>query len=240
MKIIMSMFLVSTLVNATAKTNAEAVTNAELLERIQKGDTDAVLEAGKTGEKSFIPVLEGVARPHFEAHINPERAKRLGPKLVEEIKKSQARPVYDEPIALNARMALAKLGVKEYLDEILLEATNPTNSPVYKEAEQYATFAPSRGDALWIQMKAFQKLAYVKDRSTVKTLASFLYGRENAEGAIVGGDVIFLAPSEMAMQTLAQIVDNPPKTDPWPSDETHDARIKAWQQWWEQNKGKYP
>src|SRR5438128_1606623 len=76
-----------------------------------------------------------------------------------------------------ARAALSKLGVKKYLDEVLLEATGPTNHPVYGEAEKHPGSSPSKFDRLRVQMEAFKKLAYIKDRSTVKVLASFLYGK---------------------------------------------------------------
>jgi hypothetical protein len=143
----------------------------------------------------------------------------------------------DEPWA---RAALAKLQVKKYLDEILLEATGPANHLVPEENEKHPVSTRSKHDRLWIRSQAFGKLGYIKDRSTVKVLISLLSQRENAEGSNVGGDMIFLAPSEMAMQTLAQIVDNPPLTNRWESGETQDARIEIWQQWWEKNKDKYP
>jgi hypothetical protein len=42
------------------------------------------------------------------------------------------------------------------------------------------------------------------------------------------------------MKLLAQIVDNPPQINMPDTYDTHDARIKIWQQWWEKNKDKYP
>jgi hypothetical protein len=241
MKSILSTILACVLVNGVPRTNAETQSSAELLTKVQQGDRKAILEAGKTGDKIFIPILEKMAKPpRFVYQIDPEMAKRLGPQVVEETQKSQAHPVYDEPSAVSARMALVKLGVKEYVDEILTEATSPTNSPVYKDLGQYPQYFQRKSDAIKIQMLAFDKLVYLKDRSTVHVLAALLYARENPQDYIVGGDVIFDLPSSMTMQTLAQIVDNPPKIDLPPVSETHDARIKIWQQWWEQNKDKYP
>jgi hypothetical protein len=80
-------------------------------------------------------------------------------------------PVYNDSTAAAARMALAKLGVKEYLDEIVLELTNPTNSPVFKESEGHPGF---RYNPIRLRNGAFDKLAYIKNRSTVRAIASFL------------------------------------------------------------------
>lgn len=179
--------------------------------RIQQADEDAILEAGRSGDTNFIPALEA---------------------------KAQERQTDRRTIA--AKMALAKLGVRKYLDEILLEARNPANSPAYKGREKSNGGFPSQFDKLWVQMEAFKKLEYIKDRSTVKTLASFLYDKENREDYLVGGDVVFDSPSDTAMRILAQMVDNPPQTNLPVVNETHDARVKIWQQWWEKNKDKYP
>jgi hypothetical protein len=139
-----------------------------------------------------------------------------------------------------ARAALAKLGVRKYLDEILLEATGPTNQLVHQENEKHPAPAASEHDRLGDQMFAFDKLAHIKDRSTVKVLASFLYGKENTKWHNEGGDVLLPSASSIAMATLAAIVDNPPKVDALPTPEIEAAEIKTWQQWWEQNKDKYP
>jgi hypothetical protein len=141
-----------------------------------------------------------------------------------------------------AKKALAKLGVKKYLDEILLELTDPTNSPAGKELIGPPGFPPKHV-ALVVQTRAFEKLAYVKDRSTVKVLTSFLYGKENPEDYVERGGfdmVVYQPPSEMAMRTLAQIVDNSPAVNLSGTNDTRDARVKIWQQWWEKNKDKYP
>jgi hypothetical protein len=134
-----------------------------------------------------------------------------------------------------AQKALAKLGVKKYSDEILLEATDPTNSPAARltMAQPGVPGFPPKHVGLEVQMRAFKKLAYVKDSSTIRTLASFLYAKENPEDYVERGGfdmVVYEPPSRMAMKTLAQVVDNPPAN----------RDVKAWQQWWEQNKDKYP
>jgi hypothetical protein len=186
MKEILSMFLPCILLSAVASTQAQQPTNAFLLARVRQGDPDAILEVGKGGDRSFVPILESMARPHITVHIDSEKAKAMTPRQLEEVKRGMKVPVYDEPAARNSRMALAKLGVREYLDEILVETTSPTNSPVYKEREDCPEFLPSKSDALLIQMNAFKKLAYIKDRSTVKVLASFLYAKENPQDYLFG------------------------------------------------------
>jgi hypothetical protein len=144
-----------------------------------------------------------------------------------------------------AQKSLAKLGVRKYLDEIVLEATDPTNTPAAKAtmSQPGVPGFPPKHVGLWVQMQAFKKLAYIKDRSTVKVLASFLYANENTDDYIERGGfdaVVFDRPSEAAMRILLQIVDNPPKISIPDGSDTHDARVKIWQQWWEQNKAKYP
>jgi hypothetical protein len=142
-----------------------------------------------------------------------------------------------------ARAALAKLGVKKYLDAILLEATGLTNRVVYREGEKYTGSSQDKYETLWVQMEAFKKLAYIKDRSTVKTLIAFLDIEENPEDYVQRGgkDIVrFERPSNAAMRILPQIVDNPPAINLQGTNDTHEARVKLWQQWWEQNKAKYP
>ena len=135
------------------------------------------------------------------------------------------------------KMALAKLGVRKYLDEIVTELTTSISVAVTSGGETHVHLNYA---ALAVQIAAFKKLAYIKDRSTVKLIAGFLYGKENADDYFVKSDsdssgywdymLIYERPSEATMKTLAQIVDNPPQSDD----------VKVWQQWWEKNKDKYP
>ncbi len=183
-------------------------TKEALIARIQKTDEDAILEAGKSGDADYIQALQGVARGDAA----------------------------DRRVSA-ARMALAKLGVKKYLDEIVSELTNSTSVAVTSGGETHVHLNYA---ALAVQIAAFKKLAYVKDHSTVKIIAGFLYGKENADDYFVKSDsdssgywdymLIYERPSEAATKTLTQIVDNPPAGND----------VKVWQQWWEQNKDKYP
>jgi hypothetical protein len=218
------------LATAAAQTNSFGQT--DLLARIQQGDRDAILEAGNTGDKGLIPVLESMARPHYTG--GPESIKGLSPQQAEALSNSVWRPVYDNPVAVNARMALAKLGVKDYLDEILLELTDPLNSPVCKEREGHPQYGCYPID---LRNAAFHKLAYVKNRSTVRAIASFL---SVTNEPMSNGDVRYDVYAVVAMKTLAQIADNPPQINLPDVAEMFDARSKIWQQWWQQNKDKYP
>jgi hypothetical protein len=172
-----------------------------LAERITCGDPQAFHEAADPNRKDLIPLIERF--PDYNAR----------------------------------KKALAKLGVKEYLDEILIELTNTSSTVVASGRGMNSSIDYARLSA---QTEALKKLAYIKNRSTVKLIAAFLYGKENADDYIVKSDsesngywycmLIYERPSETAMKTLAQIVDNPPAGND----------VKVWQQWWEQNKDKYP
>jgi hypothetical protein len=188
-----------------------------LEQRVAKGETDAFLQAADEGRKDLIPTMEKYA----EYPADPR-----------------------EGVRIKARMALAKLGVPKYLDAIVAELTN-----TIVDAREPNGAAPSRAAKharILAQTDAFRELAYVKNRSTVRVIASFLYAKETpldyVDGAEPGSTDLWVldTPSQMAMKTLAQILDNPPKIDIPDNAYTHDARVKAWQQWWEQNKDKYP
>jgi hypothetical protein len=171
-------------------------------------------EAADHGRKDLIPLLEEVANAPIDA---------------------------SEPARVWARTALAKLGVKKCLDGIVTELTNNTvDAPGPNGTPPSAVVKHERR---WAQMEALKKLAYIKDRSTVKVLASYLYAKENPDDYVdYGGKdiVVFEPPSEAAVRILPQIVDNPPAINLQGTNDTHDARVKIWQQWWEQNKDKYP
>jgi hypothetical protein len=48
--------------------------------------------------------------------------------------------------------------------------------------------------------------------------------------------VLYMSYAEMAADALSQMVANAPPTTNFSAQD----KIRAWQQWWEQNKGKYP
>ncbi len=131
---------------------------------------------------------------------------------------------------------LAMLGVKGYLDEIVAELTT-TNSPLFDAYKNGRPVALSDAMATQfsddpgirdIQTKAFDRLAYVHNRSTVKIVAAFLYSPQQMR--FLTDDIRQQPPSWFAIWALRWMVDNPP----------HGENVKLWQQWWEQNKDKYP
>jgi len=233
MKNMLLMLLLSALLTA-AQAQVTPPAGSDLLSRVEHGDRTAILEAGKTGDTNFIPVLESIASPHYVDQIDTNTFRNMNPEQVKTLKNTFWHPVYDDPTAVNARMALAKLGVKEYLDEILLELTDPTSSPVCKEREGHPQY---RCFPIDVRNAAFNKLGYVNNRSTVRAIASFL---PITTEPVTGTDVMYDSYSELAMRTLAGMVDNPPQINLPDVSETLDARSKIWQQWWEQNKDKYP
>jgi hypothetical protein len=135
-------------------------------------------------------------------------------------------------------MALAKLGVKKYLDEIVAEVA-PTNSALFAAYQNGQPVGPS--DPMVMRVvnynalaHALEKLAYIRNPSTVKIVAAFLY---NTQSFRFAPDVPPGWPSGAAGRALRQMVDNPPTL---PAVHTGEEEDRAWQQWWEQNKDKYP
>ena len=211
--------------NGPAKVHGTEPSHDELLARIQAGDSTAILEAGTSGDPTLIPALEGFLQARsntvertiadlIRAYPTEEEGRRSVPP-----REALMSGEYDA-VAQNARTALAKLGVKRYLDEILVELMNPTNSMVFR---------------VWhtggyrIQVQALKKLAYVNDRSTVKLVAKFLHATESPN-LTEPSDVARSPLAAHALAALRVMVDNPPATNDF----------KLWQQWWEQNKDKYP
>jgi hypothetical protein len=140
-----------------------------------------------------------------------------------------------------AKKALAKLGVKKYVDEIVLSLTNATHFSTTNDGIMRAGGSEKMPfDVIYSQIKAFEKLAYVKDPSTIKIIAAYLYDTANhypepPPGAM--NDLLWTSNAEIAIDTLRQIIKDPPDIG---KELTVDERIKVWQRWWEQNKNKYP
>jgi hypothetical protein len=197
----------------------------DLVERIKKGETSAILEVGRSGDKSFIPQLESMARPS-DSELSPDELKGMDPQQAERVKEAMRRPMYNEPSAVNARMALAKIGVKEYLDEIVSELTT-TNSRAYKAELHYY---PADHARLMTQYNALKALLYVNNPSTVKYIASELYDTYDPNKGNTS-DVIRPVPAVEAAEALRKMLGTGPS-------DTSD--IATWKQWWEQNKAKYP
>ena len=182
---------------------------AAMLEGVRRGEYSAILEAGRTGDTNLIPYLR--------AQITGEPT---------------------DPPTEAATMALAKLGVKKYLDNIVAEVA-PTNSALFAAYQNGQPVGSSDPTVMHIinchaLEKAFEKLAYIRNPSTVKLVAAFVYNTESFYNA---PDVPPSRPSGAAARALRQLVGNPPALPPV---YTGDEEERAWQQWWEQNKDKYP
>jgi len=225
-----AVLLACAFVSSPARVRGAKPSRDELLARIQAGDSTAILEAGKSGDQSLIPVLEGflqarrdtvtetmtkLKQAYAETQNTDEEKRRFLPP-----REALMTSEYDS-VAQNVRMALAKLGVHQYLDEILIELKTPTNSTLHK-------VCCGSEDGYRVQAGALRKLAYVNNPTTIKDVAEFLKytKRPNAEWS----DYMQAPLAKYATQTLRSMVKNPlPTDDPL-----------AWQQWWEQNKDKYP
>jgi len=131
---------------------------------------------------------------------------------------------------------LAGLGEKRYVDEIVAELTT-NNAALFNAYKNGLPVAMSDAEATRfsddpaiheIQAKAFERLAYIPDRSTVKIIAAFLYSQQ--EMTFETDRIRQLSPSWLAAWALHTMVENPP----------HSENVEVWQRWWEKNKDKYP
>jgi len=203
-----SLITILTVCIGCGQTACFAGTPETLEQRVRRQDISSFRQAAAEGRRDLIPVLEEYA----ELAVNPL-----------------------EPVRTEAKLALAKLGNKKYLAEIIAELTT-TNSPAFQaelDLERRGGLQPTR--AVYVAMReirsrAFKKLAYINDPSTTKTIASFLYDTEDPNLDPGKGDAVYETPAQLAVRTLRNIVKNAPQSDD----------IATWQQWWEQNKDKYP
>lgn len=145
-----------------------------------------------------------------------------------------------------ARMALAKLGVKPYLDEFVTDLTS-TNSPLLKSWKEsnlrlgIRMEAAEREAELISKEQALDALVYIGDKSTLKYIAAELYNtncpnRGNSDNLLMSRTPI----AWLAARALSQMhLENAPQpsADGDPEWLNH---IEAWKIWWEKNKDKYP
>jgi hypothetical protein len=180
-----------------------------MLEGVSRGEYSAILEAGRAGDTNLIPYLQ-----------------------------AQITGTPSDPSTEAATMALAKLGVKKYLDAVVSQFA-PTNSALFAAYQSGQPVGSSDPTVMHVAnyhalASAFEKLAYIRNRSTVKIVAAFLYNTEHFQFA---PDVPPSWPSSAAARALQQMVENPPVL---PAVCTGEEEHRVWQQWWEQNKDKYP
>ncbi len=117
------------------------------------------------------------------------------------------------------------------LEEIMTELVSPKESAAFTAQTNHMA---AQEPEVAVRSKAFTRLAYIANRSTVRQVASFL--TDTTHPPQKPTDVRYVSYAEMAADTLSQMVTNAPPTTNFSAQD----KIRAWQQWWEQNKDKYP
>lgn len=124
--------------------------------------------------------------------------------------------------AANAQMALARMGEKREMDEILAEA---------------------KDDDPEVKLNSVKKLGYVRNKAAVQALALQLDDTKlkrksfkDKDGKSRVGHVIFGAPAFEAIKELSDIAPDGPKID---KDNPTEDDVKRWKEWWKTNKQKY-
>jgi hypothetical protein len=198
-----------------------------LIERIEQEDRHAIYEAGRTADSSFIPVLEEYIRSRVNALSNKlailERHDQEQHMPTGDFMKDELGYLSGRPDLRAARAALVKLGKSKYLDEIMSELQGKS---------LVGNRQLSGDDRYRAQSEALRNLAYINDVSTVRNIGPFLYNTADPYPPTPSGIDRMVAPSlaACAVAALREMAPNGPASND----------IKAWQQWWEQNKDKYP
>ncbi len=155
-----------------------------LREKLKRGETrealEAILEAGKSGDKAFVPYLKELAsRPDF------------GPSIY-------TLPSY-------AQMALAKLGEEPYLSAIIkdLDSTN-----IFAQDRAIERLGKVGGRPAFKEF--FRLLDDKKYRSETVTDADIAKMREIGATVMRKGDQILEPRSFLVMKLLSTLVENPP------------------------------
>jgi hypothetical protein len=182
-----------------------------LEDRIRKHEVLALKEAGVQGRTDLIPALEAVVN-------------------------CSASPA--EPGIIWAKAALAKLGVKRYLDETVLELTS-TNSALFQENWKSYWGAMGEGKQMLLTIEdtqeiAFEKLAYINDPATIKFIAPYLYDTKNK---FPESHIYRETTAQCAINTLRKMLKNPPDNGRVIRDPQE--FFSLWQNWWELHKDYY-
>lgn len=159
-----------------------------------------------------------------------------------------------------ARMALARLGVKKYVDLFVKQLTDTTNSDVYAYYMGSEQRDPKTAEYL-TKISALRSLLYIHDKSTVRAIVSELDDTNRPPSH--SEHIARQAPCEMAVWILERMgLENAPVVDKVKSGDTRaeqeafekwmeehpgqgptatpEEHLAAWKKWWEQNKDKYP
>lgn len=125
----------------------------------------------------------------------------------------------------------AKGGDGQILNEIVTELVSPKESAAFTAQTNHVA---GQELEIAVRSKAFERLAYIANRSTIRQIASFL--TDTTHPPQKPTDVHYASYAEMAADTLSQMVTNAPPTTNFSAQD----KIRVWEQWWEQNKDKYP
>jgi hypothetical protein len=159
-----------------------------------------------------------------------------------------------------AQMALARLGVKQYVDVFVRQLTDTTNSNAYAYYRSRELRDPKTAEYM-TKVNALRSLLYINDKSTVRAIVSEL--DDTNRPPRLARDLVCEPPCAGAVQTLERMgLENAPVVDKVKTGDTRaeqeafekwmeqhpgqgptatpEEHLAAWKKWWEQNKDKYP
>lgn len=198
--------LVLSINSAFAQTKAPTTGVEYLKSKVETGDYDAVREAGDSGDITLIPYLK-----HLASDVK---------------QRSNANST-----AFQAHIALAKLGDKKALQEILTEV-DAENPEVQDRAMQKLSLIG--GDSI---LKKFYQL--LDDTSPRESLEAKKHTQKSKENDNESKDykvidvAVFYTRSSMAIYYLSQMIDNPPTRKDFAVGEKD---IAIWKEWFRKNK----
>ena len=171
---------------------AQSRHDIQLTEAIQQGNTGAISEAGRSGNRFFVPFLkrELTDRTHEFARSD-------------------------------ARLALAKLGEKEELQEQWCRSISESTSTsgVYPPIESFGYIGG------WYSFQALQKLLAPEGE------IHWNRAIDKYEAKHPGNDVQFLRPSYFALETLSKMVPDPPVKFSPEVELNPNPQAKIWEDW---------
>jgi HEAT repeats/Matrixin len=152
-----------------------------------------------------------------------QKGEPLAARILGQVGDASLRPILEPYLSSNnkalaelTRQALAKLGDQQYLSGIVSELDS---------------------DDVDVRSDAFEKLAYIRNRTTVRKIAQFLW---NTDILVSPNSDVGLIPYRfLAADALAKIVDKPPVKST-PSGVCTDEEIQLWKAWWQSHQQEYP
>ncbi|MGO9244960.1 MAG: hypothetical protein ACLPT4_04405 [Verrucomicrobiia bacterium] len=159
-----------------------------------------------------------------------------------------------------AQKALARLGVRQYVDLFVKQLTDTTNTDLYAYYRSREQLDPKTAEYM-TKVNALRNLLFIHDKSTVRAIVSELDDTNRPPSH--SQHIARQAPDESAVLTLERFgLENAPVVDKvkpaendadraviekWMREHpgegpfaTPEEKIAAWKKWWDQNKDKYP